>query len=175
MVNSNLSSLTRSLHCSMDGLNVSLGKNFFFVCITALSSLVNCWYCDCKFYKIPRANIKALSCLCISHPHVNLHPMRKETMSIIFSVRKKFSINIKRMNHIPEIQLHYLNNHKMFIPIFHAFENDIVTSSYFKNLWLLEEKIYFIQKWIISPIYSFTHQIFVNFLIYATHCSMFWG
>ena len=99
MVNSNLSSLTRSLHCSMDGLNVSLGKNFFFVCITALSSLVNCWYCDCKFYKTPRANIKALSCLCISHPHVNLHPMRKETMSIIFSVRKKFSINIKRMNH----------------------------------------------------------------------------
>ena len=79
------------------------------------------------------------------------------------------------MNHIPEIQLHYLNNHEMFIPIFHAFENDIVTSFYLKNLWLLEEKIYFIQQWVISLIHSFTHQIFVNFLIYATHCSMFWG
>jgi len=49
------------------------------------------------------------------------------------------------MNHKPEIQLHYLNNYKMFIPTFHAFETHIVTSSYFKNLWLLEEKIYFIQ------------------------------
>ena len=55
-------------------------------------------------------------------------------MSIIFSVRNRFLINIKRINHIPEIQLHYLNNYKMFIPIFHAFETDIVTSSYFKNL-----------------------------------------
>lgn len=66
------------------------------------------------------------------------------------------------MNHIPEIQLHYLNNHKMFIPIFHAFENDIVTSSYFKNLWLLEEKIYFIQKWIISPIHSLTEYLSIS-------------
>lgn len=55
-------------------------------------------------------------------------------MSIIFSVRNRFSISIKRMNHKPEIQLHYLNNYKMFIPTFHAFETHIVTSSYFKNL-----------------------------------------
>ena len=144
MVNSNLRSLARSLHWSMGDLNASLGKNFFSL---YHSSELTCEMLILWVQILQNTKGQYYSTFLFMHfsPPINLHPMRGETMSILFSVRNRFSINIKRMNHIPEIQLHYLNNHKMFIPIFHAFENDIVTSFYFKNLWLLEEKIYFIQ------------------------------